>query len=112
MAQMVRTSPFSFCAAAASAQGVDGAVAGFSAEVLPGDSPAAAFAGGNWLVTNGRTRSSAAHAKRARTLLPAAVVVKLARLRLGRQKPPAFLDSGTVLAVIRSALGSSLLVRL
>ena len=47
------------------------------------------------------TRPSAAHAKRARTLLPAAVVVKLARLRLGRQKPPAFLDSGTVFVVIR-----------
>jgi len=58
------------------------------------------------------TRPSAAHAKRARTLLPAAVVVKLARLRLGRQKPPAFLDSDMVFVVIRQALGSALLVRL
>jgi len=47
------------------------------------------------------TRSSDAHAKRARTLLPAAFVVNLARLRLRRQKPPAFLDSDSVFVVIR-----------
>ena len=49
----------------------------------------------------GGTRSSEAHAKRARTLLPAAFVVNLARLRLRRQKPPAFLDSDAVFVVIR-----------
>lgn len=58
------------------------------------------------------TRSSEAHLKRARTLLPAAVVVKLARLRLARQKPPSFLDSDAVFVVIRLILASGLLVRL
>src|ERR1700683_814329 len=56
MAQMVRTSPFSFWAAAASAQGVDGAGAGFSADVLPRAAAAAVPSGGDLLGNNGRPK--------------------------------------------------------
>src|ERR1700688_3683168 len=56
MAQIVLTSPFSFCAAAASSHGVGGA-SGFCPDMPARGVVDGLFAGGNWLVTNGGARS-------------------------------------------------------